>query len=409
MEVRRGYKQTDIGIFPENWAVQPLVHCCDYADYRGKTPPKTPSGIFLITARNVRKGFIDYEESKEYVATNQYELIMRRGKPHIGDVLITTEAPLGNVAQIDREDVALAQRIIKYRPKNFNLSSKYLKHYLLSDRFQAILDGHASGSTAKGIKGSVLHQLPVVIPPRSEQDAIAEVLGDADALIESLEQLIVKKRQIKQGAMQELLTGKRRLPGYAQEWTVKSLGEIGESLIGLTYKPSEVRTDGFLVLRSSNIFQGALCFEDNVYVAAEFPEKIMVRPGDILICVRNGSRDLIGKCAKIDDRAKGMTFGAFMAVFRTAYHSFVYHQFQSSVIIRQIQEHLGATINQITNKSLNSFRIPFPLDFLEQNAVASVLDDMDAEITTLGAKLAKVRLVKQGMTQELLTGRIRLV
>ena len=104
-----------------------------------------------------------------------------------------------------------------------------------------------------------------------------------------------------------------------------------------------------------------------------------------------------------------MTVGAFMAVFRTPFHPYVYFQFQSSVIKRQINEHLGATINQITNKSLNSFRIPFPTNETEQTAISVVLTDMDAEIAALEAKLAKSRQIKQGMMHNLLTGRIRLI
>jgi type I restriction enzyme S subunit len=234
-------------------------------------------------------------------------------------------------------------------------------------------------------------------------------LSDADALIESLEEVIAKKRQIKQGAMQELLTGEKRLPGFSGEWGVKRLGEIGDALIGLTYSPSEVRDAGTLVLRASNVQEGVLCFEDNVFVEREINERIMVRPGDILICVRNGSRELIGKCAMVDERANGMTFGAFMSVFRTRFHDFVHHQFQSDVIKRQIHEHLGATINQITNASLNSFQVPIPSDPDEQTAIAEILSDMDAEIAALDSKLKKARHVKQGMMQELLTGRIRLV
>ena len=90
-----GYKQTEVGVIPNEWGVISLIDCCDFADYRGKTPPKTSSGTFLVTARNVRKGYIDYSESQEYVPTELYDEIMRRGKPRIGDVLITTEAPLG--------------------------------------------------------------------------------------------------------------------------------------------------------------------------------------------------------------------------------------------------------------------------------------------------------------------------
>jgi type I restriction enzyme S subunit len=146
-----------------------------------------------------------------------------------------------------------------------------------------------------------------------------------------------------------------------------------------------------------------------VFVDVDISEKLMVKHGDILICVRNGSRDLIGKCAYIDDRAKGMTFGAFMTVFRSPFHAFVFHQFQSNIIKRQIHEHLGATINQITNKSLNSFIVPLPPTEAEQTAIAEILSDMDAEITALEGKLVKARQVKAGMMSELLTGKIRLV
>jgi len=180
--VKPGYKQTEVGVIPREWGVKSISECCDYADYRGKTPPKTTIGTFLVTARNVRRGFIDYEESQEFVSTELYEQIMRRGKPRIGDVLITTEAPLGNVAQVDREDIALAQRIIKYRPKSGEVSSRYLLYYFLSDLFQTILNDHSSGSTAKGVKGSVLYQLPVILPPPAEQRAIAAALSDVDGL-----------------------------------------------------------------------------------------------------------------------------------------------------------------------------------------------------------------------------------
>ena len=224
MEVKPGYKLTEVGVIPEDWEIKRIINCCDYADYRGKTPPKTTNGVFLVTAKNIRKGYIDYEESQEFVPTKLYKQIMRRGLPCIGDVLVTTEAPLGNVAQIDREDVALAQRVIKYRPKSEDLSAAYLKQYFLSERFQQILDDHSSGSTAKGIKGSVLHQLPVILPPAREQRAIAAALSDVDALLDGLDRLIAKKRDLKQAAMQQLLTGQTRLPGFSGEWEVKRLG-----------------------------------------------------------------------------------------------------------------------------------------------------------------------------------------
>ncbi|WP_183159828.1 restriction endonuclease subunit S [Burkholderia pseudomallei] len=193
-----------------------------------------------------------------------------------------------------------------------------------------------------------------------------------------------------------------------EDWDDKTLGEIGESLIGLTYDPSEVREFGILVLRSSNIQGDALAFDDNVYVDTDIPERIMVRHGDVLICVRNGSRDLIGKSAFLDARTAGMTFGAFMAVHRGPHGRLVSFLFQSDILKRQISEHLGATINQITNKSLNSFHVPFPRDDREQFAIASALSDVDALLSSLDALIAKKRDIKQAAMQQLLTGKTRL-
>lgn len=205
-------------------------------------------------------------------------------------------------------------------------------------------------------------------------------------------------------------------PGYKQtevgvipeDWEVKSLGEIGEALIGLTYKPTEVRDHGTLILRSSNIQNDALEFDDNVFVDADIPERIMVRPDDVLICVRNGSRDLIGKSALLDERAKGMTFGAFMAVYRSPIGRLASYLFQSSILKRQINEHLGATINQITNKSLNSFRVPVSPSVFEQRTIATALSDMDALLDGLDRLIAKKRAIKQATMQQLLTGQTRL-
>lgn len=162
-----------------------LLELCDVVDYRGKTPKKTEEGVFLVTAKNIKKDFIDYECSKEYICESDYEDVMHRGLPKIGDVLITTEAPLGNVAQIDDEKIALAQRVIKYRPKDRTiLLSGFLKHYLLGNEFQNRLNMASTGGTVKGIKGSKLHQLtiPVPVPPIEEQERIVSILDRFDKL-----------------------------------------------------------------------------------------------------------------------------------------------------------------------------------------------------------------------------------
>lgn len=190
-------------------------------------------------------------------------------------------------------------------------------------------------------------------------------------------------------------------------WTAVRLGDIGQSLIGLTYSPDNVKRSGVLVLRSSNIQDGSLAFDDNVYVDCAIPERIRVRANDILICVRNGSRRLIGKSVILDQRVVGQTFGAFMAVYRSDDNPFLQYFFQSDAFKRQIDEHLGATINQITNGSLNSFTVALP-PRPEQQAIASRLKDADRLISALQRLIAKKQSIKQGMMQQLLTGATRL-
>ncbi|MDO8888809.1 MAG: restriction endonuclease subunit S [Hydrogenophaga sp.] len=192
------------------------------------------------------------------------------------------------------------------------------------------------------------------------------------------------------------------------DWQVCSLGSLGEALIGLTYTPSDVKAHGTLVLRSSNIQDEALAFDDNVFVDCDIPERIKVRAGDVLICVRNGSRSLIGKAALLDSRVKGMTFGAFMAVYRSPIGPLVKYLLQSEILKRQINEHLGATINQITNKSLNSFRIPLAPSDAERDAITSALGDIDKLLEGLDRIVAKKRDLKQAAMQQLLTGQTRL-
>jgi len=196
-----------------------------------------------------------------------------------------------------------------------------------------------------------------------------------------------------------------------EDWEIVPLGEIGQTLIGLTYKPENIRDFGTLVLRSSNVQSDRLAYEDNVYVDSELPlpSRVIVEEGDILVCVRNGSRQLIGKCALIDAEAAGSAFGAFMSVFRTKLSEFVFYQFQSDIIQTQINEIMGATINQITSKDLVAFQIPLPPSEEEQRAIATVLSDMDAAISALETRRAKTQAIKQGMMQELLTGKTRLI
>lgn len=188
--------------FTGDWEKEKIIDVCDYVDYRGKTPSKTNSGIFLVTAKNIKDGYIDYDVSHEYVSENDYDEVMHRGKPRIGDVLITTEAPCGNVAQVNKENIALAQRIIKYRGHDNVIDNTYLKYYLLSPEFQNVLYAKSSGGTVRGIKGSILHQQKVNFSSYEEQLKIGQYFDDLDNLItlhqRKLDQLQTMKKYMLQ-------------------------------------------------------------------------------------------------------------------------------------------------------------------------------------------------------------------
>ena len=170
---------------PKHWVVRAFTRCAiERADYRGATPTKTESGVFLVTAKNIRRGWIDYETSREFVSPGDYGQIMRRGLPRRGDLLLTTEAPLGNAALVDREDVALAQRVIRFRLDPRLLVPEFALNAVLSPYFQNQLLRRATGSTAAGIKASKLPQLSLVCPPRPEQERILERLSAVLAPLE---------------------------------------------------------------------------------------------------------------------------------------------------------------------------------------------------------------------------------
>jgi len=206
-----------IGEIPEGWDIVPLTKQLEsIVDYRGKTPHKVDEGVFLITAKNIKSGKIDYDLSKEYVPESEYEKIMHRGKPMIGDVLFTTEAPLGEVANIDNVDIALAQRIIKFRPINAKLSGYFLKYWIMSTYFQNILQSLSTGSTAVGIKSSKLFMLPLTLCSLSEQTEIAAYLDEKcsaiDETVSGKEKLIEKLEEYKKSLIYEAVTGKIEVP-----------------------------------------------------------------------------------------------------------------------------------------------------------------------------------------------------
>lgn len=174
-----------LGQVPAHWEVVGLTKYLEsVVDYRGRTPTKVDEGVFLVTAKNIRDGAIDYGASQEYIAPSEYGDVMRRGRPLAGDVLFTTEAPLGEVASVDREDIALAQRVIKFRADSQRLLNDFLKYWIMGSACQFNLGQLATGSTALGIKGSKIGQLRLCLPTVREQvEIVSYVESEVQRLV----------------------------------------------------------------------------------------------------------------------------------------------------------------------------------------------------------------------------------
>ena len=193
-----------------------------------------------------------------------------------------------------------------------------------------------------------------------------------------------------------------RLKEFSGEWEEKRLGEIGESFIGLTYKPTDiVAKDGIIVFRSSNIQNGVIDYKDIVRVDRKVKEKLITKKDDLLVCARNGSTRLIGKNALLKEVDSNQTFGAFMMVFRSDKNRFVHQLLNTKRYMSQISENLGARINQITSADLSSFKFFFPQNYEEIQKIASFLDLLDERIATQNKIIEELKKLKNGISDKL--------
>jgi len=205
------FKDSPLGRIPVDWEVKPIednLRCI--IDYRGRTPTKTDSGVPLITARNVREGFLS-EEPREFIAAEDFDVWMTRGIPKPGDVMITTEAPMGNVARVPEYRIALAQRLITLSTREEHLSSAFLFWMLHWSRTRERLESLTSGSTVIGIKQSVFRKVRFAFPLLDEQAAISGTLDSIDEVSVNQQNRLHKIRSLKTALMQDLLTGKVRV------------------------------------------------------------------------------------------------------------------------------------------------------------------------------------------------------
>jgi type I restriction enzyme, S subunit len=438
MDVRAGYKQTEVGVIPENWEVKTFAQL--FAFRNGVNADRRSYG------RGIR--FINVLEPITYSHLYGPEIPGRVTLPdpiaasfavRRGDVLFNrtseTQDEVGLAATyLGADPVVFGGFVIRGRPTDQCLNPTYSGYALRAPFVRSQIVPMGQGAIRANIGQRNLGLVVAPVPPYAEQCSIAEALSDADALIESLEQLLAKKRQIKQGAMQELLAGRKRLPefegnrGYKQtaagvlptDWNAGPIGRTIEKLeAGASVNSAKDEAPEFesypCVLKTGAASGGLFHPRESKKVAGRdlWRLKVSVRRDTILIS-RMNTTELVGESGYVprDYRNLFVPDRMWMATVRsTVSPRWLSYILTWRPVKSQISASATGTSGSMKNISKPSFRaveIPYP-PVEEQCAIAKVLSDFETEITNLAAKLVKAREIKQGMMQELLTGRIRLV
>jgi type I restriction enzyme S subunit len=311
-------------------------------------------------------------------------------------------------------------------PKN-NVDSKYYYYYYLLQDYNNYLFSQGTGIRTT-LTRSQFGALKIALPPKQEQTIIANFLDykteKINRFIKNKKQLIKLLNEQKEAIINKAVTkgvkpnipivasGVEWLGDIPANWEVKRMKYLGEAIIGLTYSPTEMvdKGEGTLVLRSSNVQNGKITYNDCVYVTTEIPDKKRTRKGDILICSRNGSIKLIGKNALIDEKASNESFGAFMTIFRSENYEYLHYFFNSSSFKAQSGLFSTSTINQLTTGILNNIIISIPKTLDEQleviNFIKKETEVIDKTITTIEKEIALVEEYKTALIEEAVTGKI---
>jgi type I restriction enzyme, S subunit len=392
--------------FTNTWEKKKLGEVTTYVDYRGRAPIKTDEGIFLVTAKNIKKGYIDYENSKEYVADDNYHNVMSKGLPEIGDILFTTEAPMGNVAQVDNKSIALAQRVIKFRGKD-NVSNLYLLHYMLSDIFQNKLVEKAIGTTVQGISGKELHKIKVDYPTLPEQQKIASFLSAVDEKLHALKKKKSLLDQYKKGVMQKIFSQELKFRddhgNEFAEWEVKKLGVIFNSEKGKGISKNKVVDDG----KYECVLYGELYtrYKEVIFEIVSKTNEIdgtNSKKGDLLIpsSTTTTGIDLANVTALNKDN---VLLGGDITILRSTekinnvFYAYYLSNYKKEEIASYAQ---GSTIVHLYYSHIKDMIIDLP-SFHEQTKIANFLSAIDEKIQLVQGQLDKMEVWKKGLLQQM--------
>ena len=405
--MKAGFKQTEVGLIPEDWEVQRLGDLFDISSSKRVFQSEwRSSGVPFYRARELavlgEKGRVDNEL---FITKSMYEAYRNSyGVPQIGDLLVTGVGTLGKVYVVpDSHEFYFKDGNIIWFKIRGSINSAFLDQLFQTKVVTHQIEDSAGGTTVGTYTISGAKKTTIPYPPPPEQESIAEALGDADALIESLERLVAKKRDVKQGAMQELLTARRRLPGFTGKWEQVEFGSVATIRNEKAFASSMPAETPCVELEAIGSGTGRLI---TLPQASGSSSKYRFMKGDVLFgrlrayLKKYWSASFCGVCSTeiwpLIPRSERL---------RSEYLHLIV---QTSGFANAAGVSYGTHMPRSDWSILRKYGIQLP-QVEEQSAIASVLSDMDAEIAALEENLEKARAIKQGMMQELLTGRIRLV
>lgn len=401
--IPQGYKKTDLGIIPEEWEFVNLGSISKIngrIGFRGYTVADlVPKGFGAITLSpsNIINGKINYKQCT-YISWYKY-----KESPEIkvrdGDILLVkTGSTFGKSAFVKNlpQKATINPQFVLLN--NFKCNNLYLSYVIAYDDIQMQINSEIVGGAIPTLSQEKIANFVVLLPQNyAEQKAIATALSDIDSLIDALDKKIAKKKLIKQGAMQQLLTGKKRLPGFTDDWVEKKLEDICDIIMGQS--PSSIYYNIQNV--GLPLIQGNADLENRQQIVRYYTSQItkVCEEGDVILSVR-APVGAVGKAIHKSCLGRGVC--AIKINNDYIYHYLIYIEDDWNSFSK------GSTFDSINSDELNKFSLSLPITVKEQQAIATILSDMDKEISDLETKLDKYRLIKQGMMQKLLTGQIRL-
>ena len=413
--LHRGYKRTAVGVIPEDWTIRSLLSCLRSAPNYGINAAAIPFDDTLPTYLRIT----DIGEDNQFRPSPRVSVRHPSVQTFFlnkGDlVLARTGASVGKSYLYNPNDgpLVFAGFLIRVSPNPGELEPDFLAYCVQSKRYWNWVTTVSVRSGQPGINGQEYGTLQLPLPGPAEQRAIATALSDVDALLDGLGRLIAKKRDLKQAAMQQLLTGQTRLPGFHGEWEVKRLGDVGTFLKGSGVKKDEAESGGLPCIRYGEIYT-----HHNDYIRI-FKSWISpdvaatatrLRQGDLLFAGSGETKEEIGKCVAFVNDYEAFA-GGDIVILRVANADAMfmgYYCNTAPINAQKASMGQGDAVVHISAAALSRIEVTAP-SAPEQTTIAAVLADMDAELSALEARRDKTRDLKKAMMQELLTGKTRLV